>query len=271
MGFPVSRRKVDRLGERLIGDEEISEDDYRLLEEVLTCYGVALGEVQDKLRREGMHAVGRLKNTGTLQEKLRRVPSLKLSRIQDVGGLRIVLDGRRSTQDSAVTRLQSIFAANCGDPIDRRLDPRSGYRAVHLVVTEDGLPIEIQVRTSLQDAWAQTYERFGDMWGREIRYGGEPRLPDEPMAPGVTMTRREAVAQLRAVSDVIDKLEEGMRAVDVIEATLELHGTDLEDDAVHALRSDRDDMIEGAEMFEAGIRSFFEAFVELAGQGADLS
>jgi ppGpp synthetase/RelA/SpoT-type nucleotidyltranferase len=38
----------------------------------------------------------------------------------------------------------------------------------------DGHPIEIQVRTPLQDLWAQTIERLADRVGRAIRYGERP-------------------------------------------------------------------------------------------------
>jgi hypothetical protein len=38
----------------------------------------------------------------------------------------------------------------------------------------DGFIVEIQVRTTLQDLWAQAVERLADEVGREIRYGGVP-------------------------------------------------------------------------------------------------
>lgn len=36
-----------------------------------------------------------------------------------------------------------------------------------------GWPVEVQVRTGLQDAWAQLFERFADVFGRGLRYGGQ--------------------------------------------------------------------------------------------------
>jgi ppGpp synthetase/RelA/SpoT-type nucleotidyltranferase len=33
--------------------------------------------------------------------------------------------------------------------IDRRINPSHGYRAVHIIAKVSGMPIEIQVRTSL--------------------------------------------------------------------------------------------------------------------------
>ena len=61
--------------------------------------------------------------------------------------------------------------------MDRRATPTFGYRAIHLIVTEDGKPIEIQVRSYLQHLWAQYSEIISDFEGQEIKYGGgDPRL-----------------------------------------------------------------------------------------------
>lgn len=58
--------------------------------------------------------------------------------------------------------------------IDRRSKPSHGYRAVHLVPLVLGLAVEVQVRTRLQDLWAQAFERVADKAGRGIRYGVVP-------------------------------------------------------------------------------------------------
>ena len=55
--------------------------------------------------------------------------------------------------------------------VDRIASPREGYRALHLVVRQHGVPVEIQVRTLLQHRWAEMYEKLGDVAGRGIRYG----------------------------------------------------------------------------------------------------
>jgi ppGpp synthetase/RelA/SpoT-type nucleotidyltranferase len=58
--------------------------------------------------------------------------------------------------------------------IDRRERPQFGYRAVHVVVKEDGRYIEVQVRTVLQNTWAQVSEKFADIYGHSIKYGNGP-------------------------------------------------------------------------------------------------
>lgn len=84
------------------------------------------------------------------------------------------MDGSdRRAQDSLVARLSNLFedSARPVKQVDRRADPRSGYRAVHLIVHVDDVPVEIQVRTELQHEWAEFFEKLADHLGRGIRYG----------------------------------------------------------------------------------------------------
>ncbi len=91
--------------------------------------------------------------------------------------------------------------------INRREKPSHGYRAVHVIVFVDSTPMEIQVRTKLQDTWAQISEKLGDMWGRGLRYGQGPDLPDSVVVLGSPTTRRAVVEQLTALAEVIDGTE----------------------------------------------------------------
>jgi hypothetical protein len=65
--------------------------------------------------------------------------------------------------------------------------------------------VEIQVRTVLQDLWAQLVEKMADLWGRAIRYGDPPNQPDAPV--GQT-TRRGLVELVLEGSGVIADLEQ---------------------------------------------------------------
>jgi hypothetical protein len=61
--------------------------------------------------------------------------------------------------------------------VDRRTEPSHGYRAVHVIVKLQGRLVELQVRTRLQDSWAQAMERLADRLGRDIRYGAQAKDP----------------------------------------------------------------------------------------------
>ncbi len=67
------------------------------------------------------------------------------------------MNGGRLEQDQVVKRIIDFFAPEhdvLPRAIDRRTTPSSGYRAVHVVIHPSGVPVEIQVRTELQNAWA---------------------------------------------------------------------------------------------------------------------
>ena len=99
-----------------------------------------------------------------------------------------------AAQDEARDRISEFYTTEGSRwrVIDRREDPRFGYRALHLVVFVDDLPVEIQIRTELQDTWAQIVERLADRWGRGIRYGEDPEHPDSIVRSGkVVVTRRQ--------------------------------------------------------------------------------
>jgi ppGpp synthetase/RelA/SpoT-type nucleotidyltranferase len=66
-----------------------------------------------------------------------------------------------------------------------------------VIVFEDSTPVEIQIRTKVQDAWAQITEKAGDRWGRGLRYG-------EPLEG---LDARQLVKALGGLSNVLDTFE----------------------------------------------------------------
>ncbi len=149
---------------------------------------------------------GRLKNTGTIIEKLKREKTA-LGKMQDIAGLRVVLgQGGRAEQDQIVHDLLRRPWLAEAESIDRRSDPRFGYRAVHVVGRVDDHLLEIQVRTMLQHRWAAVYERLADEWGRGMRYGEPP--PEKSLRiGGASVSAREVDRYMMELSDYIDDLE----------------------------------------------------------------
>jgi Region found in RelA / SpoT proteins len=206
----ISRTQLDKLGRKLARDEPISDDDYRLLQLAAGMYQAELDAVEERLRHLGFQASTRVKTTGTLIDKLRRT-KLSLASIQDFAGARIIIDGTRQDQDQAVNRIIDAFqdCPKAPQRIDRRERPSHGYRAVHVIVYTETVPVEIQVRTKLQDAWAQISEKLGDIWGRGLRYGLGPDQPDQPVAPATpdSPTRAHVVELLAGMAETISALE----------------------------------------------------------------
>jgi putative GTP pyrophosphokinase len=164
----ISKSQADRLGEEL-RHEEISADRIERLSayrEQLVRNARTAAEAVRALTlypvtpREG-------KSTGSIVAKLRRQP-IALSRMQDIVGCRVVVD-TAIEQEALARRIEAGFPQ--ARLTDRRIKPTHGYRAVHFIVIWETKPYEIQVRTRLQHAWAQTVERLSDNLYPDLKYG----------------------------------------------------------------------------------------------------
>lgn len=167
--LPCSRSYVDRLGVRLRDAGYLDNDDALMFNLVLRYYLELLDLAAARLRQLGLEVSTRVKTTGTLTEKLQRDRKIQLSRVHDVAGARVIAGTSRLEQDATVEAIRKEFDDGVERSplvVDRRVNPSHGYRAVHVVVFIDKLPVEIQVRTVMQDAWAQIYEALADRWGR---------------------------------------------------------------------------------------------------------
>ncbi|MEV8433118.1 RelA/SpoT domain-containing protein [Streptomyces chartreusis] len=228
MALPFSKTQITKLGERLIKDAEPSDDDLTALSQLLLAYDDTLASALEVVRGLGFDPTSRVKNTGTILEKLARHGGSWLKSIQDLAGMRIVLDGDRRAQDEAVRIIVQAFSEAEREPktIDRRAQPSQGYRAVHVIVYPDGIPVEVQVRTKWQHEWADMFEKLADLIGRGIRYGEPPAhwkdaveyLMEGKTPEQVAAGRRLYDASYRvhevmaesavALGDLIDELEE---------------------------------------------------------------
>ena len=56
--------------------------------------------------------------------------------------------------------------------VNRRQTPSHGYRAVHVIAKVEQKGIEIQIRTTLQQLWAELSEKLSDLIEPAIKYGG---------------------------------------------------------------------------------------------------
>ena len=167
----MTKSQVDRLGERLkVG--KIDDADLRMLDEYRRSYAIPYLEVIGNLRNGlGIEPTGRpAKSTPSIIDKLRR-ESIRLSQIQDVAGCRILVEDING-QDIATKAISQLYPNAV--VIDRREHPSHGYRAVHVIVISVGKSIEIQVRTALQQFWAEVSEKLSDLIDPRIKYGGGP-------------------------------------------------------------------------------------------------
>ena len=128
--------------------------------------------LRTKLKRVDDHALvaQRLKRIPSIIEKLRRFPGMKLSRMQDIGGLRAVVQDMPKVQLLYNNYKKTRFQHGLINEHNYIESPKiSGYRSIHLVyrynnplaLDYNGLLIELQLRTRKQHAWATAVETMG--------------------------------------------------------------------------------------------------------------
>lgn len=123
----------------------------------------------------------RLKRMLTIAQKIVvRESGLDLSRMQDIGGCRVVLD---SDDVADLRRFEGLVCDYWGDGCKRSSNyvdrPReSGYRAIHIVVVQDGRMIEIQLHTQRMHLWAELVESLSGVLGTNYKQDGDSLVQD---------------------------------------------------------------------------------------------
>jgi putative GTP pyrophosphokinase len=194
MSARFSKSQVDAAGRWLRGLFELSEEERRAQLESDSGWLLDADEILEWWRREHAYPLTkvnarlrhylapygppkvtqRLKKWPTIIHKLHRHPTLRLSAMQDVGGLRVVLPSQQAV-DAVADKLRKNWRGKLAAEYDYVRTPKdSGYRAVHLVVIEAGRRIEIQLRTPWQDMWAQSAEEDTARLGLGLKFGLGP-------------------------------------------------------------------------------------------------
>lgn len=195
----LSRKQVDRAGKliREFSALALARDEEALvllrpkLMDALVCIDRWRGEhtgplvrVNAGLRYYVRQAGGepevtqRLKRLPTILNKLEREPTMALSKMEDIGGVRAILPHQEQILDVAarlnrakrweIRRERYYIDGGAPGPKD------DGYRAVHLIVVKDGHFVEIQLRTPWQDAWAQSVEQDTRRLHTDLKFGAGP-------------------------------------------------------------------------------------------------
>lgn len=170
-----SRKQIRRAGETLIESgasrKEINEamDILNVWREV---HAYPLAEAEKRIIQHIAEAeikntivARRLKRTPSIIGKLKRFPSMKLERINDIGGCRAVLNTNKQVYELLQLLIDDdqIDIKTVTDYIKKPKE--SGYRGIHLIckyITENGaILIEIQLRSQVQHAWATSVEVSG--------------------------------------------------------------------------------------------------------------
>lgn len=143
--------------------------------------------IRTRIKKDGLGEVTmvaqRLKRISSILEKLSREGNMRLSRMQDIGGIRVILPDLEAVDRVAngfrKSRMKHEFVREC-DYIKSPKD--SGYRGIHLVYRYknkrapeyNDLRIEVQIRNELQHSWATAVEVVGAFLGKSLKSSEGP-------------------------------------------------------------------------------------------------
>lgn len=127
----------------------------------------------------------RLKRFASVILKLRRYKTMRLERMQDIGGIRIILNKVSDVYQVRDALLNANWKHVFKGSKDYIEEPqKSGYRSVHIVYEYknslapkeyQGLHIEVQIRTRLQHIWATTVETIGTFVNHSLKSSQGPQ------------------------------------------------------------------------------------------------
>lgn len=195
-------------GKRALDEAKYLEITSWYLDLLAAVYLVCWPEIEKVLGAGEAHMLvtysSRIKTEDTIVEKLAR-QGTRLDRVQDFADARFDIDCRLSELQRMAHQIRDVLEAQeISVKVKEYLeDTQQGYRAIHLHITSSTAGrVELQLRTALQAAWANTYEVLADVAGRGIRYDSGFSTGDE--------TFDQLARDLREISDALYSLEKSL-------------------------------------------------------------
>ncbi|WP_133717219.1 RelA/SpoT domain-containing protein [Methylocaldum gracile] len=232
-----SRNQVNKAGSILIDEHSDLEDwvwAYQVLSNWRGCHGYPINTFQATLRQKlkkidpDAIVAQRLKRTPSIFNKLRRIPGMNLARMQDIGGLRAVVNTIQQVKTLHSNYKSTKFTHTLVSEYDYIGTPKSsGYRSIHLVYRYklqkpspyDGLQLELQLRTRLQHAWATAVETVGTFLEQSLKSSEGPEewlrffsltgsgfayIEKAPLVPGYEhLSKRETFGEIAERSKLL--------------------------------------------------------------------
>lgn len=172
----------------------MNQDDLSIFSEWRSAHAILTREVANTLKRKNQKdsiISRRLKRQASTFAKLSRYPNMQLQRMQDIGGVRIILKNKKEVYTLS-NELEKLYASNKKNaafelkkPIDDYIaNPKDydGYRSIHHSYIYrgsskkkeflKGMLIELQIRTKIQHIWATTVEIFDMKHKSSLKIGG---------------------------------------------------------------------------------------------------
>ena len=179
--------------------------------------------------------VQRLKRAKSMKIKLMRFHGMKLSRIEDIGGCRVIMPdvelARKLTEDY-ISKNKRHKRIKSREKNYINAPKSDGYRSIHLVYGYysrnkvgkifNGRLIEIQIRSKLQHIWATALETVDLFASQTIKFGGGLAswryffklvsaafaiMEQCPPVPGVSTDKKELYNEIKRMAQELNVIE----------------------------------------------------------------
>lgn len=231
-----SKTKIDRAGELLkskSGSEEEIAGALDVLSSWRAYHAIPLDSFATVLRQriqkisDRAIAAQRLKRTPSILLKLSNHKTMRLSAMQDIGGLRAILDSTEEVYELLRLYKRSKSKHTLFSLDDYIESPKpDGYRSIHLVYKLSKTPslfLELQFRSQLQHIWATGVEVFGTLQNSSFKSGqGNRRWLEFFALLSSVFAIKENKPVLKAHKEIskaelIEKVQKEIRELHVIE------------------------------------------------------
>lgn len=185
----ITKEKINQAGQRLINKEsKVSQKEANLILQqfrFIHQHPMSLFRhmIERKLKKHKINTspVQRLKRIPSIIKKLKIQKNMNLSRMQDIGGLRVVVDSMQEVdlirnEIKKVERHGSFKFTFANEKNYVKNPPESGYRSIHMVYKynkdipiERQCRVEIQIRTKLQHSWSTAVEVLGTYLNQPLK------------------------------------------------------------------------------------------------------
>ncbi len=188
-----SKNQINKAGKILISSNSDSQYQFDEIRRALdlanrwrACHAYPINTFQATLRlkircfEKGSIVAQRLKRMNTIIDKLKRFPTMNLTDMQDIGGIRAILPHVKDVYVLVENyKKNSNLRHKLVNEKDYIANPREndGYRSYHLIYKYynkknpkyDGLKLELQIRSKLQHVWATAVETMGTFLGQALK------------------------------------------------------------------------------------------------------
>ncbi|AIT09105.1 hypothetical protein LO80_03400 [Candidatus Francisella endociliophora] len=185
----ISKKQVEKAGKVLKGRKDIDmsfDEAFSIMSEWRSRHDVSLSHIYKTIKDISIkidpssYFGARLKREESITAKLRKISTLRLDKMQDIAGCRVIASNIDSLNKirSELLKIENITERDdyIYDPNKYRYD---GYKSIHFIYKHrdpnlvfNNKTVEIQLRTSIQHYWATTVEIIDIFEDQDLKSGG---------------------------------------------------------------------------------------------------